>query len=135
MSSRRARQECANACLDLCPQFRNEGNALALHLMNATIDSFGLNEKRRQRLLRFYLWYWSGQDAPGAAQKRMDAESRAENEIAAIDFELSQIANDDETRALVDEYCIQVRNAIEDRRLSGERLAVPLSRLCFHCLH
>src|SRR5215471_7300706 len=134
MSSRRARQECANACLDLCPQFRNEGNALALHLMNATIDSFGLNEKRRQRLLRFYLWYWSGQDALGTAQKRMDAESRAENEIAAIESELSQIVNDDKTRTIVDEYCRQVRRAIEDRRLSAERLAIPLSRLCSLCL-
>src|SRR5262249_46838067 len=46
-------------------------NALAVHLMNATIDSFDLNEKKR--LLRFYFWYWSGQDALGAAQKRMDA--------------------------------------------------------------
>jgi thiopeptide-type bacteriocin biosynthesis protein len=110
-------------------------NALALHLMNATIDSFGLNEKRRQQLLRFYLWYWSGQDALGAAQKRMDAESRAENEIAAIDSELSQIANDDKTRTIVDEYCRQVRRAIEDQRLSGERLAIPLSRLCSLCLH
>src|SRR5262249_43965658 len=89
----------------------------------------------RQRLLRHYLWYWSGQDAASAVQKRLDAESRAQREGVELDIELNQIADDGEIRANLDEYRNRLTRAIDDMRLSDECVNTPLSRFCFHCLH
>lgn len=89
----------------------------------------------RERFLRRYLWYWSGQNRPGANDIRLSLEREVERRLAETSQDLAALTANAMLRGLVDEYGRAFDDTLSSlAQAAGHVLAQP-GHLCFDYIH
>lgn len=107
--------------------------SLCLRMTRDLVRKFHPGAEAQADFLRNYLWYWSGQDYPGAFGLRARFEETAGHRAAQLSEQFNALGRHPLLGAAADDY----REAIEAtaRELDRADIPVPRTRLCFDYVH
>ncbi len=106
---------------------------LSLRLMQETLGALQWPGNERATFWRRYLWYWSGQNQPGAAALRAQIARQVADQYATLSSWLAP--QEDAARPLVECYRQAIKTTIEDLARAGDQVPVAAGNLCFDYIH
>lgn len=116
-------------------QNSSERFLLYLALTRSLVEHFHRTPDNQRRFLEYYLWYWSGQDRPGASQARKKLREAARQRRIFITHQLAGLADNTLINSLVRRQKRDVARTLNALRAAESDLTETPARLSFDYLH
>jgi thiopeptide-type bacteriocin biosynthesis protein len=108
---------------------------LSLRFMELMVEAICSTPQMFQMFWKRYLWYWSGQDRPGAAEIRANFTHAAQVRRTLLRRQFAEFPELPRTRLLLNHYQVAVLSLVEQLTRAGSLIATPASSLCFDYVH
>lgn len=108
---------------------------LSLCLMEIMAEAICSTPQEIQMFWRHYLWYWSGQDRPGAAEIRATFTRAAQARQTFLKRQLEAFHKLPHNRLLLNRYQVAVFSLAEQLARADSLVASPASSLCLDYVH
>ncbi|HXE11319.1 MAG TPA: thiopeptide-type bacteriocin biosynthesis protein [Bryobacteraceae bacterium] len=108
---------------------------LYLSLTRSLVQRFHRTPDEQRRFLEYYLWYWSGQDRPGASQARQKLREAARHRRTFVRHQLDGLAEHAHINSLVDQQEKDLAHTLNTLRAAEDEITETPARLSFDYLH
>jgi thiopeptide-type bacteriocin biosynthesis protein len=127
----------SDAAVKALPAIQNptERFLLYLSLTRSLLQRFHITRDEQRHFLEYYLWYWSGQDRPGASQARQKLREAARQRRMFIRQQLNGLADHALINSLVDQQQKDLAHTLNALQSAENELTETPARLSFDYLH